>query len=72
MGHDLVASEAAAIHAALRDGPDLVIAESRLQPGSGSSAMEEIIRRRGHIPHLFLIGDAAEISRDQPREHDDG
>jgi len=44
MGHDLVASEAAAIHAALRDGPDLVIAESRLQPGSGSSAMEEIIR----------------------------
>jgi len=69
IGHEVcatAASEAAAVEAALRDAPDLVIADSRLQSGSGISAVAEIIRRRGHIPHLFLTGDDAEILRQRP------
>jgi len=69
MGHEVcatAASEAAAIDAALRDEPDLVIADSHLQSGSGISAVEKIIGRRGHIPHLFLTGDGAEIVRRRP------
>src|SRR5260370_9002199 len=69
MGHEVcatAASEAAAVEAALRDAPDLVIADSRLQSGTGISAVEEIIRRRRHIPHLFLTGDDAEVVRLRP------
>ena len=61
MGHSVCAietTEAAAVAAALRYTPDLVIVDVLLGDGCGVSAMEEI-RRIGHVPHVFVTGDTA-------------
>ena len=68
MGHEVCATannETAAIDAALREEPDLVIADARLTSGSGISAVEEILER-GHIPHLFVTGDTTDVAARRP------
>ena len=70
MGYQVCATastESAAIDAAHRHAPDLVIADARLQFGSGVSAVEEIIRARGEkMPYLFLSGDTTGITARLP------
>jgi two-component system, response regulator PdtaR len=69
MGHKVCATastEAAAIDAAHRCEPDLLIADARLRSGSGISAVEEILRTRGRIPYLFVSGDTADITARLP------
>jgi two-component system, response regulator PdtaR len=70
MGHQVCATattERAAIDAAHRHAPDLVIADARLPSGSGVSAVEEIIRARGEeVAYLFLSGDTAGITARLP------
>lgn len=58
MGHDVCAVEAtegAAVAAAARHRPDLLIVDVHLAEGSGISAMERITRA-GPVPHLFISG----------------
>ena len=58
MGHEVCAVEAtegAAVAAAARFRPDLLIEDVRLAEGSGISAMERITRA-GPVPHLFISG----------------
>lgn len=79
MGHDVCAVEAtedAAVAAAARHKPDLLIVDVRLAQGSGISAMERIMRT-GPVPHLFISGDEldgtvlhAELLRKPFREAD--
>lgn len=70
MGHQVCATastESAAIDAALRHAPDLVIADARLSSGNGVSAVAEIVRARGEkVSYLFLSGDTAEITARLP------
>jgi len=70
MGHEVCAtagSESAAIDAAHRYAPDLVIADARLHSGSGVSAVERISRARGEkVAYLFLSGDTAGITARLP------
>jgi two-component system, response regulator PdtaR len=64
MGHAVcatVGTEAAAVDAAHRCAPDMVIADARLRSGSGISAVEEILRTRGRLPHLFVSGDTTDV-----------
>jgi DNA-binding response OmpR family regulator len=59
MGHEVcatVATEDAAVAAAVRHKPDLMIVDEWLRLGSGISAMAEI-NRSGYIPHVFVTGD---------------
>jgi two-component system, response regulator PdtaR len=59
MGHDVYAIEAtedAAVTAAFRCRPDLMIVDAQLGDGSGISAVEEIVRT-GFVPHVFVSGD---------------
>lgn len=63
MGHDVCAMEATeadAVAAAARLGPDLMIVDVRLREGSGVGAVEEILRA-GPIPHVFVTGDISRI-----------
>ena len=58
MGHDvcgLETTEAAAVVAAARCKPDLMIVDGRLGDGSGVVAMQAILRA-GPMPHLFISG----------------
>jgi CheY-like chemotaxis protein len=69
MGHEVCATastEAAAIEAAHRCEPDLLIADARLRFGSGISAVEEILRTRGRMPCVFVSGDTAGITARLP------
>jgi CheY-like chemotaxis protein len=70
MGHEVcatVSTERAAIDAAHRWAPDLVIADARLHSGSGVSAVEKIIRARGEkVAYLFVSGDTAGITARLP------
>ncbi|PKU23005.1 response regulator [Telmatospirillum siberiense] len=69
MGHDMcaiAATETAAVIAAGRYDPDLMIVDARLGEGSGLSAVEEI-RRTGPIPHLFVSGDASRVRALRPK-----
>ena len=70
MGHKVCATagtEAAAIDAAYRFEPDLLIADARLRSGSGIAAVEEILRTRARrMPHLFVSGDLADVARRCP------
>ena len=64
MGHDVCAVEAtegAAVAAAARHRPDLLIVDIHLAEGNGISAMERITRA-GPVPHLFISGDDAHTS----------
>jgi two-component system, response regulator PdtaR len=62
MGHEVCASErteSGAIAAAARFQPDLIIADMRLQEGSGIAAVTAILRA-GFIPHIIVSGDRLE------------
>ena len=68
MGHDVCATastEAEAVIAANRYGPDLMIADAGLGRGSGVSAVEEILRA-GPLAHLFISGDAERVRLRKP------
>src|SRR5687768_16315194 len=68
MGHevcDTAATEAAAVTAAERCAPDLMIVDARLARGSGISAVDEILRARP-IAHFFLSGDAERVRMQRP------
>jgi two-component system, response regulator PdtaR len=59
MGHEVCAieaTEAGAVAAAARCGPDLMIVDAHLGDGSGVSAVAAILRA-GYIPHVFVSGD---------------
>jgi DNA-binding response OmpR family regulator len=59
MGHEVCATaptEDAAVAAAVRHKPDLMIVDEWLRQGSGISAVAEI-NRSGYIPHIFVTGD---------------
>jgi two-component system, response regulator PdtaR len=63
MGHDVCAieaTEAGAVAAAVRYGPDLMIVDARLGDGSGVAAVEEILRT-GFVPHVFISGDISTV-----------
>ena len=58
LGHDVcdtVRTEIEAIDAAERHAPDLMVVDAYLQPGSGVSAMDTILRRTP-MPHIFMTG----------------
>jgi CheY-like chemotaxis protein len=66
MGHHVCGvemTEAAAVAAAARWRPDLMIIDARLGDGSGVAAMRAILRA-GPMPHLFISG--AEVETDSP------
>jgi CheY-like chemotaxis protein len=68
MGHEICATastEIAAIDAADRQKPDLMIVDAGLRQGSGLSAVDQI-RRLGPTPHFFLSGDAGRIRATRP------
>jgi two-component system, response regulator PdtaR len=59
MGHEVCATaptEDAAVAAAFRHKPDLMIVDEWLRQGSGISAVAEI-NCSGYIPHIFVTGD---------------
>src|SRR5690242_21433786 len=68
MGHDVcatAATEAEAVIAATRYGPDLMIVDAGLGRGSGVSAVEEICRVEP-VAHVFITGDAERVRLRQP------
>ena len=68
MGHQICATastELAAIDAALRLRPDLMIVDAGLRQGSGVLAVDEILRT-GHVPYFFLSGDTRSIKAIRP------
>jgi len=61
LGHDVCGievTEAGAVMAAARCGPDLMIVDVWLADGNGISAIAEILRA-GPMPHFFVSGDVA-------------
>lgn len=63
LGHEVCATattEVAAVAAAARHGPDLMIVDAHLQAGSGISAMDTILRLTA-MPHFFITGGARRI-----------
>ena len=68
MGHDVcatAATEAEAVSAASRYGPDLMIVDAGLGRGSGVSAVEEILRVKP-VPHVFISGDVDRVRVRKP------
>ncbi|HVT27262.1 MAG TPA: response regulator [Lacipirellulaceae bacterium] len=68
MGHDVCAieaTEAGAVAAAVRCRPDLMIVDARLGVGSGSAAVDEILRT-GFVPHVFISGDISTVRALRP------
>jgi len=68
MGHevcDTAATEAAAVTAAERFAPDLMIVDARLGRGSGIAAVDEILRA-WPVAHFFLSGDAEGVRNRRP------
>ena len=59
------ATEAEAVSAATRYGPDLMIVDAGLGPRSGVSAVEEILRA-GPLAHVFVSGDIERVRRRRP------
>lgn len=63
LGHIIVAvaaTEEAAVEAAERFKPDLMIVDDGLGAGSGGAAVDIILRKR-FVPHVFVSGDAAKV-----------
>jgi CheY-like chemotaxis protein len=60
------ATEAAAVAAAARCRPDLMIVDARLARGSGVAAVEEILRSCGPVPHVFVSGDIIAVQARRP------
>jgi two-component system, response regulator PdtaR len=59
MGHEVCAiapTEDAAVAAAVRHRPNLIIVDEWLRHGSGMAAMAKI-NRSGHVAHVFVTGD---------------
>ncbi len=59
MGYDvcgIAQSQAAAVEAALRLRPDLMLVDARLGSGSGIAAMSEILSHFP-VPHVFMSGE---------------
>lgn len=68
MGYEvdaIEATEAAAVAAAGRSRPQLMIVDVGLGRGSGVSAVDEILRA-GPVPHVFMSGDTARIRVQRP------
>jgi DNA-binding response OmpR family regulator len=68
MGHEVcgtAATQAEAVSAATRYGPNLMIVDAGLGRGSGVSAVEEILRT-GPLAHVFISGDADRVRVRQP------
>jgi CheY-like chemotaxis protein len=68
MGHTICAietTEAAAVAAAARHKPDLMIVDAGLRDGSGLSAVAEILRS-GFVPHVFVTGDNSAVQASRP------
>ena len=68
MGHDVCsieATEADAVAAAARCGPDLMIVDVWLAEGNGISAVAEILRA-GPMPHFFVSADIAMVRALKP------
>jgi len=68
MGHDvraIASTEAAAVAAAVRCRPHLMIVDARLSDGSGVSAVEAILRA-GPVPHVFVTGDPSNVQALRP------
>jgi two-component system, response regulator PdtaR len=68
MGHSVCAieaTEADAVAAAVRCGPDLMIVDEWLREGSGVSAVDEILRA-GPVPHVFVSGDVSRVTALKP------
>ena len=69
MGHvvcAVAATETDAVAAALRCKPDLMLVDIQLAVGNGISAVAEILRRNGFVPHVFYSGDIAGIRASRP------
>ena len=68
MGHDVCAieaTEAAAVAAAVRCTPDMMIVDERLGDGSGVSAVDKILRT-GPVALLFITGDIWRVKALRP------
>jgi CheY-like chemotaxis protein len=68
LGHEVCAiesGESGAVAAARRSMPDLLIVDAHLHDGSGIGAVESITNR-GHVPHIFVTGDAKTVRRLKP------
>ena len=68
MGHEvcsIVGTESAAIAAAARFEPTMMIIDDRLGEGSGAAALFEILRVRA-IAHVLVSGDQTRARPDQP------
>jgi two-component system, response regulator PdtaR len=66
MGHEVcasVASGAAAVAAAARCVPDLMIIDGNLEEEGGVSAVASILRTR-FVPHIFATGDVYRLGAD--------
>lgn len=66
MGHSVCGietTEAAAVAAASRDAPDLMIVDALLREGSGVAAMETILRTQA-MPHILMSGTRLSRTRD--------
>ena len=65
LGHEVCASEytqAGAIAAASCHRPDLIIADMRLNEGSGIDALKAILTT-GFVPHVFVSGDRLALTQ---------
>jgi len=68
MGHEVCAVEAtetAAVAAALRCRPQLLIVDVRLRDGSGVSAVDRILRT-GPVPYILMSGDISRVRALRP------
>ena len=68
MGHAVCAiasSENAAVAAAERDKPAMLIVDARLHQGSGVAAVDRI-HRSGFVPHIFVTGDSRGVLELKP------
>lgn len=69
MGHTIcgnVDTEAAAVAAAARCEPEMMIIDGRLRRGSGHAALD-VILRNGFVPHIFVTGDDASLRSLRPK-----
>ena len=68
MGHEVCATantEIAAIDAAGKYKPDLMIVDAGLLQGSGTGAVDQV-SRSGRVPHVFVSGNTGRIKATRP------
>ncbi|MDD2861174.1 MAG: response regulator [Acidiphilium sp.] len=69
LGHTvcaIVTTEDAAVVAAVRHRPNLIVMDSRLRPGDGIEAMDRIVALIGPVPHIFISGDLYDVCKRVP------